>query len=223
MLLEELRTEKENIMVMFEYKPFTRDHLISYLKDMPLQKNYLRERQHSLQQELKQLEEQKIVNGESIEERIQMFAYGFHGSNDIGGSNSNHYDPDTLFNRWYKIYEPYESHRQFLSDSIRKILYQQWQMECIHQCVDQLEPRQRDVILHIYIQGEKVLPYCRAQQLGHNSYNLLKETALENLLLSCNRQLLLLKQNMEEWNAEITGIANRMFSGSGHYRNASCL
>lgn len=84
MLLEELRTEKENIMVMFEYKPFTRDHLISYLKDMPLQKNYLRERQHSLQQELKQLEEQKIVNGESIEERIQMFAYGFHGSNDIG-------------------------------------------------------------------------------------------------------------------------------------------
>ena len=180
-------------ILMFEFQPFTRAHLVHYLRTMKLQKTYLQERQDELYQQLRELEEKKTVDGESIDERIKSFAYGSRGDLGEGGFSSSHYNPDTLYNQWLKIYEPYESRRRMLTGSIMKILYRQWQLECVNQCVDQLEPRQRDVILHIFIQEEKVLSYCRAVQLGHNSYNRLKDQALETLLVACNQSLMELK------------------------------
>ena len=203
--------EEKPYILMFEFKPFTREQLVSYLRDFKIQKEYLQERQDDLYRQLSELEEKKIVDGESIDERIEAFAYGSRGGNrGDEGCSSNHYNPDTLYNQWLKIYEPYETQRRILTSSIMKILYRQWQLECVYQCVDQLEPRQRDVILHIYIQREKVLPYCRSIQLGHNNYNQLKESALDSLLISCNESLMNLHKNWEGINAETVRISDHM-------------
>ena len=216
--------EDKPYILMFEFKPFTRDHLISYLRDIRIQQEYLQGRQDYLYRQLRELEEKKIVNGESIEERIESFAYGSRGGDlSGGGCSSNHYNPDTLYNQWIKIYEPYETHRRILTSSIMRILYRQWQIECVYQCVDQLEPRQRDVILHIYIQREKVLPYCRSIQLGHNNYNQLKESALDALLISCNESLMNLHKNWEGINAETVRISDHMIQNGRDLRVRACV
>ena len=213
MFLDRRKTgeEEKPYILMFEFKPFTRDYLVRYLRDIKVQKEYLQKRQDELYRQLCELEERKSVNGESINERIESYAYG-SGRGDYGerGGSSNHYNPDTLYNQWLKIYEPYETHRRVVTGSIMKILYRQWQLECVHQCVDQLEPRQRDIILHIYIQREKVLSYCKSIQLGHNNYNQLKESALDTLLVSCNDSLMSLQKNWEIINTETVRLSEYM-------------
>ncbi|MGN1218436.1 MAG: hypothetical protein ACI4TD_10765, partial [Phocaeicola sp.] len=99
MPLDNRKTGEEDkpYILMFEFKPFTRDHLISYLRDIRIQQEYLQGRHDDLYRQLRELEEKKIVNGESIEERIESFAYGSRGGDPSdGGCSSNHYNPDTL-------------------------------------------------------------------------------------------------------------------------------
>ena len=224
MPLEEQKSEICEQTIFFEFTPFTKEHLVRYLRNSLVQTRYLQERQDSLYKQLRDLDKKKAVNGQTIDERIQMFAYGSHSGDESGsGGSGNRYNPDTLFNRWVKIYEPYETHRKVLTGSILKILYKQWQLECVNQCVDQLEPRQRDVILRVYVRHEKVLPYCQSEQIGHNSYNKLKDRALDSLLISCNESLANLQKNWEGINAETVRISDYIPRRGWSARSRACI
>ena len=204
-----VQEKEENPYILeFEFQPFTRKHLISYLRDFEIQKEYLQKRQNELCRQLRELEAKKIVNGESIEERIEFYGYGSRGGDTGECGGSNRYNPDTLYNQWQKIYGPFENHRRILICSIMRVLYRQWQLEYVNQCVDLLEPRQRDVIQRIYIQREKVVPYCRSIQMGHSHYNKIKDRALNTLLVSCNQSLSILQKSWEAINVETVHISD---------------
>lgn len=191
-----------NQMVIPEFEPFQKKELVIYLKGYSIRWKQLQQRQQQIMQQMRELEKTKTVNGQSENDRINIYAYGSHGGDGIGGSG-NRYNPDTLFNRWLKIYyEPFEAQKKIYMDSLTRIIYEQWQMETVNRCVEMLPIEQRHLIINVYLERQKVSTYCQLFQLGHDRYNQRKEQALKNLVDSVNFNLLQLKTNWEEMHAK---------------------
>lgn len=192
----------EDQVIIPEFQPLHKTELVYYLRRMEMRWQLLCDRQKYLMEKMEELTRSKIVYGQTVEERIKEYAYGSHGPDSTPGGGTR-YNPDTLFNRWIKIYEPFEAQRLLYQNSLFRVLYEQWQVECVNRNIDMLPVEQRDLIQFVYVQGGKVTTYCRSSQLGHDRYNQLKEDALQTLLTNCNSNLQTLYENWEKVNEEV--------------------
>lgn len=191
------KNREKIIPVILEYEPFSRKKLEQYLRHSLVTRKLLIQRSKQLKESMDALASGPDENGMTLDDRIDTYAFASKTYDNVGGGSSMHYDPDTLFRQYLKIYyEPFASQQKMLITSMNKIMFEQMILERINQCVDQLPIPERDVIVCVYINNITAKGYCEANQMGHSTYNKIKEAAFGHLLTSCND---ILKEMQEVW------------------------
>jgi hypothetical protein len=161
-----------------------------YLKQMKEIEKDLEERETLLDDQLKHLNRKKLPDDSgyaSIEDRILEYAYGHKSENE--GISGNHYSQDALYQVWEKVYKPYEMERKRILDEYCELWMERISLNCMKSSIYALETKEKDLIVHVYLEGMKTAQYCRSEQIGHSTYTDLKKQALSQLLMVYNRRM----------------------------------
>ncbi len=189
-------SRENDIPIITEFEPFSKKKLEQYLKQSQMMVQLLAERRQRLEQTMKTMINGPDKNGLTLQDRLEAYTIPGKELDAVGGGSGMHYNPDSLYNQYLKIYyEPIASQQKMLVRSMNRIMLEEMQLEKVNQCVDDLPIVERDIIVCVYINNETVKDYCRSKQMGHGKYSGIKESALKHLLDSCNSSLKELHQN----------------------------
>lgn len=191
--------------LLVEFKPFNKKQLEHYLKNIQMKRKVLDDRRSQVRADIEKLMQGVDIDGMTLEERIKAYAYSSRTMDNLGGSSGGHYDPDTLYKQYLKIYyEPIEQQLNVYMSTMRRLSYERMQLEKVQQCVDELPYAEMDIILCVYINNMPLVEYYEYRQMGHSKYYQLKEVALKNLLASCNTRLKELHEVWEKSNEKMS-------------------
>ncbi len=177
-------------IIIPEFQAFERNEFVRYLRNLNHRYEWLTERRDALQKHIQELaKRRKAEHNPEIQELLSAFAYKNQASSDEMIFGGTPYNPDTLHKLWEKVFGSFESEEEEYENRILSLMYEQVQAECVYRCIDLLPFEQKILVTHVYVEREKVRDFCRERQIGHDTYNNLKNSALQALQVDCNFRL----------------------------------
>lgn len=202
-----------------KYHPFTFKELEEFLKGSCQKMQILAYRQQQLMENMRIYKHTTRVDGLTLNEWIETYAFGSNSLEKVG-SSGNHYDPDTLYKQWEKIYRQYEMQGKRYIHNINRVVYEQMLIERVNECIELLPVPERNIIVCVYVNHESIKKYCLDNHIGYSQYRRIRKSAFDRLIRFCNNSLRELNQIWEK-DYEKTAVdffgslpASRELSGS---------
>ncbi len=197
--------QKWRHQINVDYKNLTKEELLEYIKKSSAQRKHLLEREESLKQQIQELTLDQ--EEETIDEKIRRLSLASPLQNEMPGSGHK-VDKDKVHRIWEQAYQKQAERMDLLHESLMKVYYEQFELESLQRCIDQLPEEEQSLIMSVFVQHHSIKEFCVERTFGHSRFYWVRDRALELLLVSFNNSR---KELHDRWMKE----REKMFDNTG--------